>query len=268
MATTINGVVGKPSWNTGFPDGTRVRTCAENDTAEIEIVGAFNLLSQPSTGSQLSGKLAALLPSPGAEKSWGVQNSTLSGEQCGIGILRISCISVDSFGAADTTWDIDMQEVQRSLKQHPTILKSSNALTEIKLWEATPEALRVYSSKSGLEFRYYVVDENGEPGKLLTVKDSAAIDYLKALMAGIETYNVYLPVVTKTTRYISILQEGSIPYSSVGTFNEPSTKPSGYSGSKHWFKSADKYSRANNGTWTRTEQWTYTDDTTHSWIYE
>ena len=277
MATTTSHsggfAVGKASWNTGFFNGTKVRTFAENNSAEIEVVGAFASLTQPKTGQQVPSAYAAFLPSADG-MIWGVQNSTLTNEAAGVGILRISCVAVSGLDAAfDTTWDIDMQEVQRSLKQHPTILKSSYALTQIKLWEATPEALRVHSTASGLEFRYYATTDNGELGDLTKVTDTDAIAYLKAVTAGIETYNAYLPVVTKTTRYLSILSGSgtiTIPYSDkIGKFDEPSIKPSGFSGSgKNWFKSADKYSRANNGTWTRTEQWTYTDDTTHSWIYE
>ena len=277
MATKISFgggyAVGKNSWNKGFFNGTKVRTFAENNSAEIEVVGAFDSLAQPRTGDQVPSGYAAFLPSPGTGMIWGVQNSTLSNEAGGIGLLRISCVAVKGLLAAfDETWDIDMQEVQRSLKQHPKVLESADALTQIKLWEATPEALRTYTTRSGLSFRYYATTEDGDPGDLTAVTDAQAVKYLKAVTAGIETYNAYLPVVTRTTRYLSILTGTSslnIPYSDkIGKFDTPSVRPGGFDGSKNWFKSADKYSRANNGTWTRTEQWTYTDDTAHSWIYE
>lgn len=277
MATSISfsggRAVGKALWNTGFFNGAKVRTFAENNSAEIEVVGVFDSLTQPRTGDQVPSGYAKFLPSPGGSMLWGVQNSTLTNEAGGLGILRISCVAVSGLYAAfDETWDIDMQEVQRSLKQHPKVLDSAGALAQIKLWEATPEALRTYTTQAGLAFRYYATTDDGEPGDLTEVTNAEAIKYLMAVTAGIETYNAYLPVVTRTTRYLSIFTGTSsinIPYSDkIGKFDTPSVRPSGYDGTKNWFKSADKYSRANNGTWTRTEQWTYTDDTTHSWIYE
>ena len=180
--------------------------------------------------------------------------------------LRISCVATGSLsGAYDISWDIDMREVQRSIKQHPKVLADSTALSIIQLWEQTPEAVRY----DGAHFYYYAVSGGVQASTLTQVSDnSVAYDCLAAIISGIETYNVYLPVVTKTSRYIAPMTSSTFPYDGkLGKYDTPAVKPSGYDGANRWFKSGDKYSRANNGTWTRTEEWTYTDDTTHSWIY-
>lgn len=259
--------VGKTSWHTGFSNGVKIRTFAENNSCEIEIVGRFDSVTQPRSGELVPSAYSVYLPAVQESGNvWAVQNSTLTGEPGGdLAVLHITCVQTAGInGAFDTSWDIDMQEVQRSIKQHPAVLKDKEALSLIKLWEQTPESIRF----DGTDFWYYKI-VNGEPDNTLTkITNSVAINCLKAMTAGIESYNVYLPVVTKTTRYIAPMTGQVFPYDGhLGTFDIPAVRPSGYNGTNTWFKSADKYSRANNGTWVRTEQWTYTDDTTHSWIY-
>ena len=257
---------GKSGWASGFSNGVKVRAYAESNTAEIEIVGEFNSITQPKTGQWLKAEYADYLPPLDSGLSWAVQNSTLTGEEAGMATLHVSCIGVNSLsGAYDISWDVDMREVQRSIKQHPKVLGDSTALSIIQLWEQTPEAIRY----DGAHFYYYAVSGGVQASTLTQVSDnSVAYDCLAAIISGIETYNVYLPVVTKTSRYIAPMVSNRFPYDKkIGRYDHPTVCPAGYAGGHKWFKSGDKYSRANNGTWTRTEEWTYTDDTTHSWIY-
>ena len=265
-AQVLNGISG---WQNGFNNGVEVRTFAEQRTLEIEATGdlATLLKSQPTQGSFISG--SAYGHSPETGYGWGVKTSTVTSDGAGVGTLRLSLVQIASADTAyDISYEIDLSEVQMSLKKHPSL--DAAAISVIQQWEATPEAVRVYGSGSSIGFRYYAMDATTAKQGALTavVADSAAWKYLYALASGIETYNVYLPVITKTSHYIT-LSTSKIDVSKLGTFDSPPITVGSYSSdSKYWFKSADKYARANDGTATRTEQWTYTNDTTHSWIYE
>ena len=266
MAAVIHGMT---NWGVGFNNGVEVRTFAEQRTLEIEATGelATLLTNQPTQGSFISG--SAYGHSPETGYGWGVKTSTVTSDGAGVGTLRLSLVQVTGADAAyDISYEIDLSEVQMSLKKHPSL--DATAISVIQQWEATPEAVRVYGSGSSIGFRYYAMDATTAKQGALTavVADSAAWKYLYALASGIETYNVYLPVITKTSHYLT-LSMSKIDVSKLGTFDSPPITVGSYSSdSKYWFKSADKYTRANDGTATRTEQWTYTNDVTHSWIYE
>lgn len=267
MAAKVVGAI--TNWESGFNNGVEVRTYAEQNTLEIEATGALATLlsNQPRQGSLIDGSAYGHTPQEGYK--WGVKTSTVTSDGAGVGTLRLSLVQVVSKDSAyDISYEIDLSEVQMSLKKHPSL--DASAISVIQQWEATPEAVRVYGSGSSIGFRYYAMDATtAVQGALTPVEtSSAAWKYLYALASGIETYNVYLPVVTKTSHYLTLSPTG-INVTSLGHFDAPPITVGSYSGdSKYWFKSADKYTRANDGTATRTEQWTYTNDLTHSWIYE
>ena len=267
-AQVLKGISG---WENGFNNGVEVRTFAEQRTLEIEATGnlATLLKNQPTQGKFYGVDTDFYGHSPEVGKGWGVKTSTVTSDGAGVGTLRLSLVQIASADTAyDISYEIDLSEVQMSLKKHPSL--DAAAISIIQQWEATPEAVRVYGSGSSIGFRYYAMDATTAKQGALTAVDtkSKAYDYLYALASGIETYNVYLPVITKTSHYLT-LSTTKIDVSKLGTFDSPPITVGSYSSdSKYWFKSADKYARANDGTATRTEQWTYTNDTTHSWIYE
>lgn len=267
MAATIHGAEG---WEIGFNNGVEVRTFAEQNTLEIEATGSLSTLltSQPTQGSFISG--AAYGHNPAEGYGWGVKSSSVTGDGGGVATLRVSLVALKSASDAyDISYDVDLSEVQMSLKKHPSL--TAEDISIIQQWEATPEAVRVYGDGASFGFRYYEMSSaDATPGALTKVSaTSGAWNYLYAVASGIETYNIYLPVITRTAHYLKMdISSSIVGYSTLGTFDTPPITLSGYTGDKNWFKSADKLTRANDGTVTRTEQWTYTNDTTHSWIYE
>ena len=171
-------------------------------------------------------------------------------------------------------WEVGMEEVQKKLISHPFIQEKADMSVLFK-WEETPARDRV--DKNG-DFWYATGEMDGDLPQLTKIDGDAEIAYCKAVMAGIETFNLYLPVVSCTSYYVKvpgvlydgdgIISGGSIHMDDeIGHFDEPDVKVRGFTKGK-WFKSMDKYIENADGTCTRNEQWTYTNDTKHSWIYD
>lgn len=265
---------GRSGWENGFNNGTKTRAFAEQGTYEVEVTGDFATLrgKQPQPGDSIDSSDAANwgLFDAGSGNSWGVKNSTLSNDGAGIGTLRISVVLLGADGSYDTTYDVDMREVSKSIKTHPAVLNSTGAIDEIQQWEATPEAVRKYSQGGVIKYRYYKRSADDIEGTLTDVTNAEAIACIKAMDSGIENFNVYLPVITRVKHFLKLVTTTGIAYSNkIGHFDSPPITLSGYPDTgSNWFKSADKISKANDGSVTRTEEWTYTNDTTHSWIYD
>ena len=170
-------------------------------------------------------------------------------------------------------WEVGMEEVQKKLITHPYIQKHGDADILFK-WEETPMRYRT----NGDDFFYSTGAMNGDIPELRKVTGDANIAYCKAVMAGIETYNLYLPVVSCTSYYIKIpgvlygsdgiVRGGTIHMDDdIGKFDKPDVSVRGFT-KGNWFKSMDKFVESADGTCTRNEQWTYTPDKEHSWIYD
>ena len=102
------------------------------------------------------------------------------------------------------TWDVGMEEVQMKLINHPMIIENGNMQALFK-WEETRKGRRVESKSNGDLVFYY--DDYGDNGQFLgRVKMTGDwnIAYCKAVTQGIETYNRYLPVITKNTYYLEL----------------------------------------------------------------
>ena len=269
--------IGANKWTTGFGNGIKTRVIAEGHSYEIEAVGDFETLLgvQPKVGNTVAPNeelCGVKITANGLSDvtTFGVKNSTISTDGGGVATLRVSLVGMQGLsGPYDETWDIDMQEVQMSLKRHPAVTASD--VSVIQLWEATPEAKRITTSDDGatITFKYYAPTgaEEDQADMELKEVDSSSMAYnvLYAMMSGIETYNIYLPVVTRTTHWLK--EPFSDEYSALGTFSDPDKIPRGYKKGQ-FFKSGDKVTVANDGSITRVEQWTYTNDMTHKWIYE
>ena len=81
--------------------------------------------------------------------------------------------------------------------------------------------------------------------------DESALKAAKLILKGIESYLCFHPVVTLTTES----EERPSSYGAgIGRRGAPPV--SGYPGGYEWLKTADRLSRATDGTWTRVQQWT------------
>ena len=179
-------------------------------------------------------------------------------------------------GAADvttlpemTTFSVDMLETEIPLYAHPHL----DGLRGICLaWLSTDESERVDGNGD-----YWYRDA---AGKKLKIAQAAVIDFCKAYSDGIETYTKYTPVITKISVYKRLpggsmtgrsTTGGTADFSEeIGEWDDPPLMLEGYP-SGHWFKSGDGYVQNTDQTWKRTEQWTYTEETSGSqngWIYD
>lgn len=213
-----------------------------------------------------------------APAGYTVVSSRLSPAGNGMGELSIACVMYDNPGASGlapvrSTFRIKMAAVQYDLEDHP-YLKGTYRDICLK-WLATDEAVRV--KQDGEDVEYCYTDENGEPHK---INDERALKFCAAYMAGIRTFNRYFPVIDKISiwknppgllRSNNSFTSGSPKFSAnMGRWEDPPISLNGF-GSRHWFKSDDSWEENENKTWTETEQWTYTPETSngdHSWIYQ
>lgn len=214
-----------------------------------------------------------------------VENSTLEREEGGMGVLTINLIKASGPDAeVNVTYDIEMQEVQKALRTHPKLREYPGAMEQIYGFENTDANLRVPSGGWDSDGKPVVFQYMTADGQMAIMDNAGAIAYAKAVTAGIETYNVYLPVINKTSTYLRMpgvtfdrdtheITGGTLSkYSAldeIGCFVAPPIKIAGFTNAEvgRWFKSVDKYTQQASGAWTRTEQWVYTNDVDHKWIY-
>lgn len=262
---------------------------SDNVTLEIEAAGPMGVVEAKVMNSSIGMPLQELLANRSSDilKNYRVKTIQCSREDGGIGVLMISSVyCVNPRKPYHVTYSVDMVEVQKSLKAHPRIRESMSALAEIQKWEATPEAVRTVfkgGSLDTLEAKYYADLSNPDISNLRKIKDEDALKYIKATVSGIESYNVYLPVVTKTSLYLKEPPgtsqdddthelKGTLDFSKgIGLWDDDfDFTVAGYDDSSdgRWFKSKDSYMQLADGTWQRTEEWTYTNDKKHDWIYE
>ena len=179
----------------------------------------------------------------------------------------------------NVTWDVGMEEVQMKLINHPSVIANCNVGT-LLLWHDTLPGRRVVQKDGELSFYYDSADGQGTLTKITGKWDLA---YCKAITQGIETYNRYLPVITKTSYYLrlpgasynqdNVITRGTITdftgADAIGHYDEPELNVKGYTSKNGlWFKSADRYTTQPDGSATRTESWVFTNDPSHKWIYD
>ena len=207
------------------------------------------------------------------------------------GALRLSLVKCPNGKTKpfNVTWDVGMEEVQMRLINHPMIIKYGDRSALLK-WEDTPKGQRVLEKKKNGkptgEYEYQYRDKwNSSKGMwdMETIEGDWNIAYCDAVTQGIDTFNKYLPVITKNSFYLEL---PGVSYSQdhvvtggtirdftgtdvIGKFNVPELKVSGYIDNKDgvWFKNGDKFTSQADGSWTRTESWVFTNDPRHMWIY-
>lgn len=217
-----------------------------------------------------------------------VKNLEVSSPDGVTGELKMSLVKCGQgkFKPYNITWEVSMEEVQMRLINHPMIIENGNVET-LLLWEDTQKGRRVEQKKNGeLEFYYDVYDYSGGAGVSIRreqVTGDWNIAYCKAVTQGIETYNRYLPTITKNSYYLElsganyntdhVITGGTIQdftgQGTIGHFDVPALKVAGFINNKDgvWFKNCDKYTSQADGSWIRTEGWVFTNDPRHMWIY-
>jgi hypothetical protein len=206
-------------------------------------------------------KLRAVKPVPGTVDASGytVIKSSLKSKAAGQGVLTVTISKqIDrltvglSAGPVKDTFNIAWARAQRPLKQHPrweTIDTTTWAAADA--WEREED----YSLRSDYKYRVPSRDENGkwlhdEDG--LPVYDvlevSASIhDYCDKRMKGVESWDDFNPVVTRTRVYRYEPETGDC--GKISTCPKPI-------GGYVFLKVSDNLSnQGNRGMWSRTESW-------------
>jgi len=199
-----------------------------------------------------------------------VETSSISSTGDGLGKLTVRCVKYEngaSFSSVKTTFRVDMQEVTYDLEDHPHVKTARNV---ILMWLATDESKRV----DGNSYKYEDKD-----GNLQTISDQLAIKFCAAYMSGIKTFNRYFPVIEKISTWKNppgmnmsgrSFTGGSPTFSNnAGRYDTTPLSLSGFA-QTNWFKSKDSWVQNADTTWTRTEQWTYTPESSsgqNAWIY-
>ena len=225
----------------------------------------------------IEGPIAALkaaLPESFVPAGFTLNTSSLTPNGNGLARLTVNSVKYEGdgsggsgFSAIRETIRVEPQEAQYDLEDHPHLAPARDIILK---WLATDESKRV----DGNSYKY--MDASGA---LNPVVDDLALKFCKSYMAGIKTFNRYYPVVEKISiwsnppgisRFGRSFRSGSPTFSSgLGKYNDPPITLNGF-GSGHWFKSKDGWVENENTTWTRTEQWTYTPESSsgdNAWIY-
>ena len=268
---------------------------SDNTTLEVEVVGKYDVIENAVLSMTIGDTIDSLIKDKKGDTfaHYRIKNISCSREAGNVGIARVSMVYAQSKDDPyHVTYVIDIVEVQKSLKSHPYLTSDHDAITQILMWEATPESMRYGSdnspnnqssirnqSSSSNDIEYTYTDASTQE-MLIPVTNSKAKEYCSAVMAGIETYNEYYPIVSKTSLYLrkppGVSQNdkthklsGTLKYSEgIGTIDKSMDfNISGYTDGI-WFKSKDSYSQNSDGTWQRTEEWTYSPDNKFSWIYD
>lgn len=289
MANDSMVVIGQIS-RTPFETTGRSESWAEQRTVTATVIGQMKDIAD----KVKPGDSMAQFPNwfGGAFNSqYYVKNLDMSSPDGVTGELKLSLVKCGQgkFKPYNITWEVSMEEVQMRLINHPMIIKYGDRSALLK-WEDTPKGQRVVEKKKNGkptgEYEYQYRDKwNSSKGMwdMETIEGDWNIAYCDAVTQGIDTFNKYLPVITKNSFYLEL---PGVSYSQdhvvtggtirdftgadvIGKFNVPELKVAGYIDNKDgvWFKNGDKFTSQADGSWTRTESWVFTNDPRHMWIY-
>ena len=269
---------------TPFETVGRTDSWAEQRTAAAVVIGKYDDLKDAVKPGDSMGAHSDWF-NGAFNSSYYVKNFELASPDGVTGELRMSLIKCGQGKTKpyNITWDVGMEEVQMNLICHPMIIEHGD-MSKLFKWGETRKGRRIKYKRNGeMEFYY---DDYGNDGQFLGLVKMTGdwnIAYCKAVTQGIETFNRYLPVITKNSYYLEIpgasynqdhvITGGTIldftGANSIGHHDEPKLKVEGYIHGKDgvWFKSGDKYTSQADGSWIRTETWVFTNDPRHMWIY-
>jgi len=236
---------------------SRVSSYGDKESVTVDGEGAYALV-------------AAARPATYVPDGYTYDTHTLAATGDGMGKLTVRCVRFESgndFAPVRTTFEVDMQETTYDLVSHPHL---SGVVGICNQW--------VSDGCIAHDGNYYTKNAETEAEEQIT--NNTAIQFCAAYSSGIRNYVRYFPVISKVstwknppglTRSGTSFSGGSLPFSStLGKFDTPPITLSGFA-ANNYFKSADRWCQAENKTWTRTEQWTYTPEGStgnHAWIYQ
>lgn len=296
---SLHGAISKGN----HPTVTRSVQRSENCTMEIQIVGDYLGLERVVLTSGVGDDAGNVCTNSEGDSFNGykIKNLSLSREEGNVGLLSASLVKCGSITKPyHITYTVDMVEDQRTLLRHPMFRGKSKSYDIIRKWNETREGLRFTAGDTPEKdvYRYEDYEGGGLGGsdsiyvddlidvgkrKLFVIKDEVALKYCKAVVAGIETYNVYLPVISKVSLYLKqppgVSQDddtheikGNLEFSKgIGRWDSSfGFTLVGFEDNEKqgWFKSQDQWLQNSDGSWQRTEQWTFSDSKDHAWIYE
>lgn len=238
---------------------SRTRVESDTDREAVVIEGLYSALR--------SADVDDLVP-----EGYAVDTKTTESTGNGWGRIVLSCSPDGATASTEprrTTFRIAMEAVTYDLQDHPK-LQLAASKNEIVKWLATDEAIRVDGTD------YYYTLEDGTPHP---VSDQWALKFCAAFMAGIKTFNRYYPVIEKISYWDNppgVTKSGKsytggsfTEFSGAGHYEAPPITLPGCAAT-NWYKSGDDWVQQENKVWVRTEQWTYTPESSsddHAWIY-
>ena len=136
-------------------------------------------------------------------------------------------------------WEVEMAQIEKPLLAHPDY---DGYAAQVLAWRDGDPSLKG-------EYKY--TDSSGAIQALA----GKALEAARKIAKGVESYLVFAPVATKNT-YIRRLPADF--GARCGRIDTPDLRPSGRNW--QWLKTADRCAMTEDGTWTRTEQWTAADE--------
>lgn len=269
--------------NGPFENDERSINVSEGIIHTSTVVGKFDSLKNnlPAVGDAAPGWVADNM-------GLRVLNCALSRESGEMGKLTLTLVKTNSTTRPYlVTATVDMQAVEKNLINHPS-LAGDETQKQIQMWCTTDEQKQWGVDENGkfIPYRYWITVTVGDGSSTISeehyepVDDEWAKKYCYAVLRGVETYSIYLPVVEVTSKYlklpgVSVDQTthaisgtmNASDFDDIGTYNDPPFSLAGFTDGK-WFKTVDRLTQEANGGWTRTEQWTYTNDLRFLWIYD
>lgn len=266
-----------------FENGQRSITVSEGRIHSATLVGLFSDLAnlKLKVGDHAPGGIEGV--SGAFTQGLYVLNYSLSRDDSEMGTMTLSLVETDSDSRPYlVTATVDEQAVEKKLSTHPR-MRNQNTREQIRLWSVTdPMKQWRYDDGEMIAQYAYVVDPEGASAEIRfrDVDDEWAKKYCLASLYGVENYTIYLPVIEITSKYLR-LPGATVDASThrisgevsadgmgdIGTYCKPPFSVAGFSGGE-WFKTCDRFTQEANGGWSRTEQWTYTNDLRFKWIYE
>jgi len=228
-------------------------TFAEVDKCERTFTGPYaDLFSKrPTRGAPMEGSGADML----------VQDSTLKRSKGSQGVLTVNLVGGNPSwkGGPDAplkvTVEIDWVAVSKDLRSHPMYHYPEDADTEPEgVYSNDPAAwmrIEKWKNETNLELRKQFKFGTGAIDEILAPNEQ---HYAKKILRGVESYNVYAPIVRKTT-LLSKKPSGS----KAGFVQDPAVDaeyPDGYK----WLKTACRSTQQQDKTWQLAEEWTGADE--------
>ncbi len=149
----------------------------------------------------------------------------------------------------DSTYEIEMAQLEKPLLSHPSY---SGYADVVDKWRNSPPEIRNANE--------YVTGVDADGEYTTASLSSSELPVIAKIRKGVESYLVFVPVVTKTTVSVTMPSVGA----GIGKRGAPGLAPSG---TWEWLKTGDKAVQRQDGSWERIEQWTAADVWDHD-LYE